>query len=247
MFILKKIISRFLFPLALIIELLLLALIWPKKRKKFLILGIGLLYLFSFSPFSFILLWSLESRHPPLTESSIRKDIKWVVVLGGGARQSKVLTPEDRLNDASLKRLLEGLRISRHLPNAQIVLSGGDYQGFITVAQIMKDVALSLGLSPSRIVLEESSWDTRDEALFLKKQLGTEPFYLVTSASHMPRSMAIFQKVGTRPIAAPTDFQATWGGIDLLTFFPQAGALYDTERAFYEYLGLLWGWLKGYL
>jgi len=33
----------------------------------------------------------------------------------------------------------------------------------------------------------------------------------------------------------------------LIDIFPKAEALKDTERAFYEYLGLLWGWAKGYL
>jgi uncharacterized SAM-binding protein YcdF (DUF218 family) len=247
MFVLKKVVSRLFFPLSLIIELLFVGLLWPKKRKKFLIMGIGLLFLFSFNPFAFVLLWPLESRYPPLVESAIRKDIKWVVVLGGSSRENKALTPEDRLNNESLKRLLEGIRICRTLPKAQLILSGGDYQGALPVARVMRDVALISGLPPSRLILEESSWDTRDEAQFLKKQLGTDPFYLVTSASHMPRSVALFKKVGSRPLAAPTDFQAVWEPLTIPFFFPQAKALCNTERAFYEYLGFLWGWVKGYL
>jgi len=247
MFILKKIISPLLFPVALIIEILLLSLLWPKKRKQFILAGIGLLYLFSLSPVSFLLLKPLEGRHPPVMESSIPKEIKWVVVLGGGVRQSKVLTPEDRLGDASLKRLLEGLRIARHLPKAQLILSGGNYQGGDSDPRVMKEIALNYGLSSSRIVLEESSWDTHDQARFLIKTLGTDSFYLVTSASHMPRSMALFKKIGTRPIAAPTDFHGTWEPFTILSLIPNAGALGNTERAFYEYFGLLWGWIKGYL
>jgi uncharacterized SAM-binding protein YcdF (DUF218 family) len=247
MFVLKKIVSRLFFPLSLIIELLLVGLLWPKKRKKFLIIGIGFLFLFSFNPFAIVFLWPLESRFPPLAESSIQKDIKWVVVLGGGVKGNKGLTPEDRLHSESLKRLLEGLRICRHIPKAQLILSGGDYQGAFPVARVMQDVALSSGFRPSRIVLEESSWDTQDEAQFLKNQLGTDSFYLVTSASHMPRSMALFKKVGTKPLAAPTDFQAVWEPVSVTFLFPQANALFNTERAFYEYLGFLWGWVRGYL
>jgi uncharacterized SAM-binding protein YcdF (DUF218 family) len=190
MFVLKKLLSRLFFPLPLILELLIVGLVWPKKRKKFLITGIVVLFLFSFNPFGFVLLWPLESRYPPLADPSIQKDIQWVVVLGGGVRENNSLTPEDRLKGESLKRLLEGIRICRHLPKARLILSGGDYQGAMPVARVMKDVALNFGLPPSRLVLEESSWDTRDEAQFLKKQLETDPFYLVTSASHMPRSMA---------------------------------------------------------
>ncbi|MBA4392628.1 MAG: hypothetical protein C0407_03650 [Desulfobacca sp.] len=247
MFVLKKVVSRFIFPVSLILELLIIGLVWPKKRKKFLIAGIVFLFLFSSNPFAAVLLWPLESRYPPLADSSIRPDIQWVVVLGGGITGNKSLTPEDRLNEASVKRLLEGIRLCRYLPKARLILSGGDYQGTTSVARVMKEVALNLGIPPSRLILEESSWDTQDEARMLKKQLGQTPFYLVTSAGHMPRSMALFKKAGTRPIASPTDFHAVWGeGLSIISLFPQARALLNTELAFYEYFGLLWGWVNGY-
>jgi uncharacterized SAM-binding protein YcdF (DUF218 family) len=245
MFVLKKVLSRLLFPLPFIIELFIIGLVWPQKRKIILIAGTVLLFLFSFNPFGTIILWPLESRYPPVAESFIQKDIQRVVVLGEGHRENKSLTPEDRLSGASLKRLLEGMRLCRHLPRAQLVLSGGDYRGATPVARVMKEVALKFDFPASRLILEESSWDTRDEARFLKKQLGTDPFYLVTSAGHMPRSMASFRKAGTMPIAAPTDFQAVWEPLSVTYLFPQAEALRKTELAFYEYLGLFWDWLNG--
>jgi uncharacterized SAM-binding protein YcdF (DUF218 family) len=247
MFFLKKIVSRFLFPLSLILELLIVSLLWPKKGKRFLFSALLLLYFFSFQPFADLLLWPLERSYAPLEISSLRKDIKTVVVLGGGVKEKPSLTPEDRLSEASLKRLLEGIRISRHLPEARIILSGGDAHGTTPVARIMNEVALSLGLPPSRLLLEEASWDTPDEARLLRNTLGSEPFYLVTSANHMPRSMALFKKTGTQPLAAPTDFHALRVPFRPLDLFPQAAALGKTETAFYEYWGLLWGWIKGYL
>lgn len=247
MFILKKIFSRFFFPLSLIIELMVIGLLWPKKGKRFLLTGVVILYLFSFSPFAQLMLWPLERPYPTISESALQKKIKWVVVLGGGSRLNPSLTATDQLDDSSLRRLLEGIRLCRHLPKARLILSGGNNQGKTPVARIMREVALNFGLPPSRLILEESSWDTSDEARLLKKRLGQDPFYLVTSAGHMPRSMAMFKKVGTQPIAAPTDFQAVWEPLTATDFFPRASALMNTERAFYEYLGLLWGWVRGYL
>lgn len=244
MFILKKIVSRLFFPLSLVLGLFLVGLLRSPKGKRWLWSGVISLYLFSFYPFAFLLLWPLESRYQPVSEAALRKEIKWVVVLGGGSREAPWLTPEDRLNDASLKRLLEGIRLIRLLPQARLILSGGDYRGQQPVARIMHDIALRYGLPPSRLVSEEASWDTHDEAIVLKKVLGDDDFYLVTSAGHMPRSMALFKKEGTRPMAAPTDFLAVWESFGLLSFFPQAGALQKTEAAFYEYLGLLWRWVR---
>jgi uncharacterized SAM-binding protein YcdF (DUF218 family) len=246
-FLLKKIFSRLFFPLSLIVELMIVGFLLPKKGRKFIATGVILLYLFSFTPFARFLLWPLERQYPVISASAVQKKIKWVVVLGGGSRSNRSLTWADRLDDASLKRLLEGMRLYRHLPEARLVLSGGDYRGLSADARIMGQVAIQFGLPSSRLILEESSWDTIDEVRLLKKIVGQDPFYLVTSASHMPRSMTMFKKAGNYPIAAPTDFQALWEPLKVTDFFPQAAALMNTERAFYEYLGLLWGWVRGYL
>lgn len=247
MFFFKKIFSRLFFPLSLIIELMVIGLVRPQKGRKFLMAGVVLLYLFSFGPFAHLLLWPLERQYLAISESAIQKIIKWVVVLGGGSRSNQSLTPADQLDDASLKRLLEGIRLCHYLPEGRLVLSGGDYRGLSSDARSMRQAALQFGLPSARLFLEASSWDTLDEARFLKNLLGRAPFYLVTSAGHMTRSMAMFKKVGTHPIAAPTDFRAVWEPLVVTDFYPQAMALMNTERAFYEYLGLLWGWVRGYL
>jgi uncharacterized SAM-binding protein YcdF (DUF218 family) len=245
MFILKKLISRFFFPLALVIELLLLGIFLKKRRTQVILAGVAILYLFSFSPFGYLMLRPLESQYVPISSSNLNKEVRWIVVLGGGSRVDKALTPEDRLHDATLKRLLEGVRLSRLLPRARLVLSGGDYRGISPDAVIMQQVALDLGVARERIILEAASWDTADQVKLLRTRLGKSPFYLVTSAGHMPRAMRMFTRSGTQPIAAPTDFRAVWMPFQVTDFFPQAGILVNTEGAFYEYLGLLWGLVRG--
>jgi len=129
MFILKKLVSRFFFPLSLVIELLLLGIILKKRRTAVILAGVSILYLFSFAPFGYLILRPLESQYVPISSTSLNKEVRWIVVLGGGSREDKTLTPEDRLGDASLKRLLEGVRLSLLLPRSRLVLSGGDYRG----------------------------------------------------------------------------------------------------------------------
>lgn len=245
MFILKKIVSRLFFPLSLIIELIILGTFMSKRRKKIILTGVAILYLFSFVPFNYLILRPLESQYVPILTSPLNKEVRWVVVLGGGSRGDKTLTPEDRLSDASLKRLLEGVRLTRLLPKSRLVLSGGDYRGISPDALAMHQVALNEGLPRERIILETASWDTIDQAKFLKDRLTSAPFYLVTSASHMPRAMRMFKRLGTHPIAAPTDFRAVWEPFQIMDLFPQANTLANTERAFYEYLGLFWGLIRG--
>jgi len=245
MFILKKLVSRFFFPLSLVIELLLLGIFLKKRKTKAILAGVAILYLFSFAPFGYLILRPLESQYQTISSSSLNKEVQWIVVLGGGSRGDNILTPEDQLGDATLKRLLEGVRLSRLLPQARLVLSGGDYQGISPDAVIMQQVALDQGVARERIILESTSVDTTDQAKLLRDRLGQAPFYLVTSAGHMPRAMRMFLRSGTQPIAAPTDFHAVWAPFQVTDFFPQAGTLANTERAFYEYLGLVWGLIRG--
>jgi len=229
----------------LVIELLLLGIFLKKRRTNVIIAGVAILYLFSFFPFGYLILRPLESQYVPVSSSNLNKEARWIVVLGGGSREGKTLTPEDRLSNASLKRLLEGVRLSRLLPRSRLVLSGGDSQGIYPVALIMQQAALDQGVAQDRIILETASLDTADEATFLRDRLAHAPFYLVTSASHMTRAMRMCIRSGTRPIAAPTDFIAVWTPFQVADFFPQAGTLANTERAFYEYLGLFWGLIRG--
>jgi len=245
MFILKKIVSRFFFPLSLVIGLMILGVILKKRRKVFLISGIAMLYVFSIVPFYYLISRPLESQYAPISASNLNNKVRWVVVLSGGSRENIVLTPEDRLSDASLKRLMEGIRLSRLLPESRLVLSGGDYRGISPDAIIMRQIAFDQGIPQERIILETVSWDTIEQAKYLKDRLGQDYFYLVTSASHMTRAMLMFKRLETKPIAAPTDFRAVWGLFHILDLFPQAATLADTERVFYEYLGLSWGLIRG--
>ena len=248
MFFLKKLISPFFFPLSLVIILLLIGTFVERGRRKILLVGIVLLYLFSFGPFSYLMLRPIESRYAPVSESTLRRDVRWIVVLGGGMRGGMNHAPEDCLKEDSLKRVTEGVRLARLLPGARLILCGGSYYNEDPPeAFAMNRVALNQGLPRERVVLESTSWDTRDQALFVRDRLGRTPFYLVTSASHMVRAMGMCQRLGSQPIAAPTDFRAVRARPHITILCPRAEALADTENAFYEYLGLLWGLLRGYV
>ena len=76
----------------------------------------------------------------------------------------------------------------------------------------------------------------------MQKLVGNQAFILVTAAYHMPRSMALFKKLGLHPIAAPTNFlvkEKDW--FDILN----EKALLNFEVALHEYIGLLWYSIKG--
>ena len=110
----------------------------------------------------------------------------------------------------------------------------------------MAEVALELGVGDENLVLESVSKDTKDQAMFIRKIVNGDRFVLITTAFHMPRSMALFQKLGMQPIPAPTDHCVKKRqGISPDMFFPDADNLYKVQKAFHEFLGLVWAKLRG--
>lgn len=252
MFILKKIVAPLLFPVPLCLEILLVGLIllWFTRRQKtgriVVSIGVILLAVFGCGLMSNTLLGRLEHEYPPLLSLDDVSNVKWVVVLGGGQISNPQLPVTNRLSGASLARLVEGIRLHNLLGRSKLILSGGGASDTIPEAKVLADVAVALGIAGENLVLESLSRDTKDEARLIQKIVGNDRFILVTSGSHMPRSMAMFRKTGMQPIPAPTDYYVKQQrGMSPGMFFPSSGGLRKTERAVYEYLGLTWAKLKG--
>jgi uncharacterized SAM-binding protein YcdF (DUF218 family) len=110
----------------------------------------------------------------------------------------------------------------------------------------MRALALDLGVPDSTIVIEDRSLDTKDQAVEIASMVGHEPFLLVTSAMHMPRSMSLFVNQGTAPIAAPTDHIARRSEtIHPGGFYPSSLNMRAARTAWREFLGLVWAKIRG--
>jgi uncharacterized SAM-binding protein YcdF (DUF218 family) len=252
LFLFKKIVGPLFFPLSICLILLVLGLIflWFSRRERtgkvLVTIGVVLLALLSYSAFSDKLLGPLEYKYPPVLNAAGFNDVKWVVVMGSGHNSDPRLPVTSQIVESAAVRLLEGVRLHRMLPESKLVLSGGPVFDPVPHAQVLADVAAAIGVDSQHIVLETRSGDTKDEARFIQDIVGDERFLLVTSASHMPRSMAMFKKLGMNPIPAPTDHSVKEKqACSPSMFFPRAGNLEKAERAVYEYVGLMWAKLRG--
>jgi uncharacterized SAM-binding protein YcdF (DUF218 family) len=260
MFILKKIVALFFYPVGLCLGILILGLVFlwatrrPRLGKGLVTLGTVLLLLLSLDGISGQFLTPLEQRYPALLHPEkiawegpqSGTSAKWIVVLGGGHRSDPRLPPNSQTSAATLGRVVEGVRLYKSIPGSKLLLSGGVVFDPVPEAAVMARIAELLGVKPQDIVLESDSRDTAEQAEVIAKMIGRERFILVTSAAHMPRSVALFKKRGLRPIPAPTDFLGREGpGLDLGRFFPHAASLARVETALHEYLGLAWAWLRG--
>ena len=129
-------------------------------------------------------------------------------MLGGGHVSDPRLPANSQISAAALGRVVEGVRLHKAVPGSKLLLSGGAVFDPVPEAEVMAQIAVLLGVKPQDIRLESDSRDTAEEAEIIAKMIGREKFILVTSAAHMPRSMALFRRRGLQPIPAPADFRA---------------------------------------
>ena len=103
-------------------------------------------------------------------------------------------------------------------------------------------LAVALGIKRENIIIYGHPKDTREEALYTKTIVVEKPFILVTSATHMPRSMMLFKSLGLNPVAAPTNFYKD--EFDGYFRLPTVDDFYKSQIAMHEYLGILWAKLR---
>ncbi len=250
MFLFKKIISPLLLPFTLCLALLIIGivLVWFQRKgrsgKILLTIGVLLLALLSYNVVAGKLIMPLECKYPPIQRTEA-DGARWIVILGGGAEADGRFPATSLLTDDSLSRLVEGIRLHRELPGSKLLLSGGPALASAPEAKTMAEAATELGVNHRDLVMESSSRDTEEQAEKIRDIVGKNRFILVTSAYHMPRAMALFQKAQMHPIAAPARPCITNQKLSPRDFYPNPRALEKSETAVHEYLGILWAKLRG--
>jgi len=197
------------------------------------------------------LLHSLEGEYPliPVAESPAAEAI---VVLGGFTKPPipPRLTTEV---DEGFDRLLHGVRLWRAGKAPLMVLSGGNIP-FLTGSALSEaaslcSLALEYGVDPQALLLEDASRNTHENALYtaqLLRERGLNRILLVTSASHMPRSAAVFRKQGFEVLPSPTDVQVVPRPLTLLQLLPAMESLAYSTTAIKERVGMWVYWLRGW-
>lgn len=250
LFILKKIIGALLMPLPFLLLVIGIAMLllwfsrWQKTGKGLLTAGWMILLLLSLQPVADRLLKPIENSYPTWRGG---EQVKYVVVLGGGYTWNPEWAPSSNLINNSLPRLTEGVRLWLANPGAKIIFTGARAMtNPVSTAEAGARVAQSLGVPRDDIITLDSPKDTEEEASAVAKQIGHQPFLLVTSASHLPRAMIFFRNAGLNPIPAPANQMAIESPLNPWErMIPSPLWLTHSDRAGYEKLGHLWQWLKG--
>jgi uncharacterized SAM-binding protein YcdF (DUF218 family) len=252
-FTLSKLLSLLIYPLSLSLLLCVLALIfsrlrWARRSFYTLLLATAWLYLCSTALFANFLTNTLEREFAPRAMSVIG-NADAIVLLGGGMRGDTRMGTLPDLNQRG-DRLIYAVALYKAGKAPVIVLSGGGVEGARPEAQQMEDLLVVMGVPAQRIVLENQSRDTHDNAVFTAQMLkasGIHRILLVTSAYHMRRSLALFEAQGLEVVPAPTDFQQLVAEQVVPDWLPLIGNLAQSTDALHEIVGYWvyhWqGWL----
>lgn len=219
---------------------------WRRPAVIMLWSGLVMLGLLGFRAIPDALLRHLENRYPVPTAEAVDRHFG-IIVLGGAVGHPDSFDAHGQvpLGEAA-ERMTVPVGLMRRYPKLELVFSGGEGRLLttgVTESELARVFYQQQGLDMARVRLEDGSRTTRENAQQVAKLLGERcqlPWLLVTSAWHMPRSMAEFEAVGCKVTPYPVDFRT--GYSTPLTEYSLAHSLLRWQTALHEWLGL---WVYG--
>ena len=258
---LSKILPPLVYPLGLACLLILVALVLrkPRLRTAVLLVALGVLVIGGNRWVALGLARSLEWRYLPQGELP---EAQAIVVLGGGTLSAQYPRQTVEVDQAG-DRLIYAAQLYHQGKADHLLLSGGRIDWISSGAPPAEDMATlleMLGVPRQAMWLESESRNTYENAANARtflEPMGIRRILLVTSASHMPRAVALFEKQGFQVTPAPTDFSITqlgWekmksGGLaaQVYSLLPSVENLGLTTRMLKEYIGMIVYRLSGWM
>jgi uncharacterized SAM-binding protein YcdF (DUF218 family) len=243
------------YPLLLLSLLGVLFIAWRRQRPRYwfhhLALGIaGLLTLISMPAVGMLAERSLEWSYYPLPKD-VPSPTDTIVVLSANMHLDDRFGKKFRLGDESLNRCWHALQLYRKAGHCRIIVSGGNVdspQEPQTLAQLMRDFFVEVGVPASDVILENKSQTTYENARntsALLQPADSQRVFLVTSATHMLRAQRCFARQGLSVVPAPSNYHSQRLGFLPGHFLPTTGGISRVQTVIHEWLGLGWYWLRG--
>ena len=242
-------------------SLLFLSLRKPNLCKRFLLLALADLLLVGWLPTSEVFLRALEDSVAKVQIAQMPEtDFGGIIILGGAIEGGEIAIDRGEVSIySSAERVTKAFELIRKYPDLPFIFSG--FSGRLSPvgmseADAFKQLVSEQGLPDKNAHYENQSRNTYENVLLMKPmilELGVKsakeadappkPWLLITSASHMYRSVRIFQKQGIAVIPVPVDYQTGnrlhWSSFDLMEGAKQWNNL------LHETVGLLAYWITG--
>jgi len=188
----------------------------------------------------FAIAWTPLTDHM-IKSLAVKEDIRKsdvIVVLAGGIDEGHYLSL------VSSHRLLRGAQLYFEGKAKKILLSGGDPKKMgVAEATVMAQEARRLNIPGADIIVEKRSHRTHEQAGEIKKIAESQRWkslILVTSFSHMKRSLMAFERAGFKVYPAPADPYEKYVDDPL-------GRLRLFKLIIHEYGGIIYYKIKGWI
>ncbi len=230
-------------PLAWITVCIICSIVFRRKPKANRFLYLGLFTLFLCSNYVFVNFlanyWEVQPKAFPAQKYEV------AIVLTGvtdGAR-----FPKDRVYfNKGAERITTPLEMYKKGIIKKILITGGSstfHKNHRQSADVLKQFLTNQGVKNRDIIVENLALNTRQNAVFTKKKLKelnlTEASkILITSAFHMRRSTACFQKEGIKFDTYPVSYFGSNNQLTIAKFIiPDAQQLHICTKLFREIFG----------
>lgn len=224
-----------------------------KATKIWLLITAGITIVFT-NPFisnSAIHLWEKPHLNKTLPKDTV---YDYAVVLTG-------MLTWDQKNEQynfghSVDRLLETVELWHQKKVKKIIITGGDASIVYDMppeSLLLKQFLVNTGIPDNAIIAEKKSRNTYEHAIYIREQIDRyqikeAKMLLVTSAYHMSRAEACFEKQNIAVETYPVDFYAPHILTDYESLIiPQNDALLQWKLILHEWIGFLYYKISGYI
>lgn len=184
-----------------------------------------------------LLVLAIERAAPSGADCGALRDAPVVVLTGGFERPPRAVDDYAALHEQSWRRVRGAVDWLRAHPGHVLWVSGGGpYE--VREADVVAGLARDWGVAPDALHIERDSTTTWSSAQALRGRLPPK-IVLVTAALHMPRALIAYRHAGFDPCPAPSASQYL-APRSPAALVPQTSAMYKTEEASYEVVGLLY-------
>lgn len=253
-FFLSKTLGYLVRPLVIVVLLFVAGMITRKSKRKKWFFGIAIFLLIFFSN-EFIANEVMNAWEIKATRfADLKRTYEFGILLCGAAKTE--VGPPDRVYIGSAAdRINHTLQLYRLGLIRNIIISGGSGRLISNGEREADDLSSLLqlmGVPAEHILVENQSRNTHESAVEVGKllQSKTKPSdcLLITSASHMRRSIACFSRAGWYCQPFSTDFHGHTRSFTFdVLFIPKLEAFVWWQTLFKEWTGYLSYWVVGYI
>jgi uncharacterized SAM-binding protein YcdF (DUF218 family) len=248
---------RFESPLVVVTVLAVVAIWWwrrPASRGawRMLVAYVVTLYLVSTPIGASILVAGLAHGATSIDVPADARGADAIVVLGGGVQtvsaRGEILA---QLQSTPALRILEAVRLYRLLHPQVVVVSGGIADTRTELrpeAEQMANALAQAGIPIDRILIDSEAKTTHDHPRTVGPLLEAHHvrrFVIITSPTHMRRSLGVFRRQGYDPVGSASVLQSDQLAARPL-FLPNDDSILLSNQALYEYAASVMYWWRGW-